>query len=83
MLTVRLVSEALANGRDCVSVRSPLGMAVIGLGVEDEADVQIDGRLRTVVLEQIESDADNVSGLVEIAPLLGAKNQATQRSSVG
>jgi very-short-patch-repair endonuclease len=70
VLTVRLVSEGLANGRDCVSVRSPLGMAVIGLGIEDEADVQIDGRVRTVVLEQIESSPGGLPGNGEAQSLV-------------
>ena len=53
-LAVQIVADGTANGRDRISPRSPLGAAILGLRVEDETDVVIDGRQRTVMVQEIQ-----------------------------
>ncbi len=52
-LMLRIVADGLADGRTRIAPTSPLAVAILGLRAEDEAEIEIDGKRRTVVVEQI------------------------------
>jgi very-short-patch-repair endonuclease len=54
VLKVHIVTDGTANGRDRILPTSPLGAAIMDLRVEDETEVVIDGRARTVIVESID-----------------------------
>ncbi|MGH7118977.1 MAG: DUF559 domain-containing protein, partial [Acetobacteraceae bacterium] len=55
--TVHIVADGTADGRDRISPTSPLGKAVIGLHVEDEAEIEVDGKPRPIIVEEIRDGA--------------------------
>jgi very-short-patch-repair endonuclease len=52
-MTVQIVADQSADGRGRIAHTSPLAKAILGLRPEDEAELTIDGRRRTVVVEEI------------------------------
>ncbi len=56
-LTVHIVGEGPIDGRQRIAPSSPLGSAILGLRTEDETEVVIDGKPRTVVIEAIRAAA--------------------------
>ncbi len=52
-LTVRIVADGSADGRRRIAPTSPLAAAIVGRRTEEETEVVISGRLRTVVVEEI------------------------------
>ena len=53
-LTVRIVEDGSADGRTRVTPTSPLGEAILGSRIEDEAEVEIEGKPRTVIVQEIQ-----------------------------
>jgi hypothetical protein len=45
------------DGRQRIAPSSPLGTAILGLPAEDETEVIIDGKPRTVIVEAIQEAA--------------------------
>ncbi len=56
-LTVHIVGEGPIDGRQRIAPSSPLGSAILGLRTEDETEVVIDGKPRTVIIEAIRAAA--------------------------
>ena len=56
-LIVHIVGDGSADGRQRIAPSSPLGAAILGLRTEDETEVIIDGKLRTVIVELIRKAA--------------------------
>ena len=56
-LTVQIVGDGSTDGRQRIAPTSPLGTAILGLRAEDETEVIIDGRTRTVIVEGIQEAA--------------------------
>jgi very-short-patch-repair endonuclease len=56
-LTVHIVGDGPIDGRQRIAPGSPLGSAILGLRTEDETEVVIDGKPRTVIIEAIRAAA--------------------------
>jgi len=56
-LTVHIVGDGPIDGRQRIAPSSPLGSAILGLRTEDETEVVIDGKPRTVIIEAIRAAA--------------------------
>ena len=56
-LTVHIVGDGSTDGRQRIAPGSPLGSAILGLRTEEEAEVIIDGKPRTVIIEAIRQAA--------------------------
>lgn len=56
-LIVQIVSDGSADGRGRIAPTSPLATAILGLRAEDEAEVEIAGKQRTVLVEEIRKAA--------------------------
>lgn len=56
-LTVHIVSHGSADGRGRIAPTSPLAAAILGLRAEDEAEVEIAEKRRTVLVEEIREAA--------------------------
>jgi transcription elongation GreA/GreB family factor len=52
-----IVADGSADGRGRIALTSPLASAILGLRAEDEAEVVIEGRRRTVLVEEIQEAA--------------------------
>jgi very-short-patch-repair endonuclease/transcription elongation GreA/GreB family factor len=52
-LTVHIVGDGSTDGRQRIAPTSPLGSAILGLRTEEEAEVFIEGKPRTVIVETI------------------------------
>jgi very-short-patch-repair endonuclease len=52
-LTVHIVGDGSTDGRERIAPNSPLGSAIMGLRTEEETEVLIDGKPRTIIVEAI------------------------------
>ncbi|MDQ2801262.1 MAG: DUF559 domain-containing protein [Pseudomonadota bacterium] len=60
-LIVQIVADRSADGRGRIAPNSPLAAAILGLRAEDETDVEVAGKRRTVVVEEIREAAPELA----------------------